>query len=177
MTFYYQIKICCVVLFPPTYHIVQENHAVFGYKIGARLVIPSDHCPALCLNHKVRKNYHPHLFVWQQINICFDRFSFRYIFNPIRKDWPFVKGSLHGHLEMQSHIVHYKRERKSCHIPWINSGHPPCSFWWLDEINTVLLYEGRKRNMDLFRKKPLITSSSKTGTWPNRKYICIVKTV
>ena len=52
----------------------------------------TDHCPALCLNREVRKNYHPHLFVWQLINICFDRFSFRYIFNSISKDWPFIRG-------------------------------------------------------------------------------------
>lgn len=55
------------------------------------MVSQVDQCPAPSLNRKVRKNYPPHLFVWQLINICFDRFSCRYIFNPISKDWPFVR--------------------------------------------------------------------------------------
>lgn len=57
------------------------------------------------------KNYPPHLFVWQLINICFDRFSCRYIFNPISKDWPFVRSGQSGW--WTSLIVIHKRQ--GCH--------------------------------------------------------------
>lgn len=86
------------------------NGGVIRGMLG-EMVSQVDQCPAPSLNRKVRKNYPPHLFVWQLINICFDRFSCRYIFNPISKDWPFVRSGQSGW--WTSLIVIHKRQ--GCH--------------------------------------------------------------
>lgn len=87
-------------MFPPSIRLLRVStgsvllQCAYGGVIRGMLgemVSQVDQCPAPSLNRKVRKNYPPHLFVWQLINICFDRFSCRYIFNPISKDWPFVR--------------------------------------------------------------------------------------
>lgn len=89
-----------IQVFPPSIRLLRvctgfvllqcANGGVIRGILG-EMVSQVDQCPAPSLNRKVRKNYPPHLFVWQLINICFDRFSCRYIFNPISKDWPFVR--------------------------------------------------------------------------------------